>query len=163
MQSESDFKNLVEFWYSIRNNLFHGEKNPSLERDREIVKLGFLTLSFFVENVLLKLKEMTAVYPNIWEDFWHKFKNGEVKIVVGSGQGSKTIGGVCECVFLEKDCFPLVIFNKLLSKGEILEMINKDLWSGRVGSKRIILKLKKLAKTDKQIEELKRSFGGLFC
>ena len=28
-----DWKNMVEFWYSIRNNLFHGGKNPQDNRD----------------------------------------------------------------------------------------------------------------------------------
>ena len=39
-----DWENMVEFWYSIRNNLFHGAKSPSDRRDQLVVKYGFLTL-----------------------------------------------------------------------------------------------------------------------
>lgn len=69
LHGKGDFSNLIEFWYSVRNNLFHGEKNPSLERDKKLVEYAFLTLNFFVENILLKLKEIHRVYPAIWEDF----------------------------------------------------------------------------------------------
>ena len=31
IHSLSDWENMVEFWYSIRNNLFHGAKNPENE------------------------------------------------------------------------------------------------------------------------------------
>jgi len=31
--SLEDWPNMVEYWYSVRNNLFHGGKNPNVGRD----------------------------------------------------------------------------------------------------------------------------------
>ena len=39
-----DWENMVEFWYSIRNNLFHGAKNPQDERDQFLIENGYKTL-----------------------------------------------------------------------------------------------------------------------
>lgn len=40
----NDWGNMVEFWYAIRNNLFHGGKNPKDERDQLLVENGYKTL-----------------------------------------------------------------------------------------------------------------------
>jgi hypothetical protein len=48
-----DWGNMVEFWYSIRNNLFHGAKNPQDNRDRLLVENGYKTLQPLVELFLL--------------------------------------------------------------------------------------------------------------
>lgn len=52
--SLQDWGNMVEFWYSVRNNLFHGAKNPEDERDQFAVKYGYKTLrplmEIFLEN-----------------------------------------------------------------------------------------------------------------
>src|SRR5260370_19026594 len=32
IQDETDWENLVEYWYRVRNNLFHGHKEPEFER-----------------------------------------------------------------------------------------------------------------------------------
>jgi len=45
-------KNMVEFWHSIRNNLFHGAKNPENERDQFAVKYGYRTLNELMEIML---------------------------------------------------------------------------------------------------------------
>lgn len=42
--SIEDWKNMVEYWYSVRNNLFHGGKNPNTGRDAFLVEHAFLTL-----------------------------------------------------------------------------------------------------------------------
>lgn len=42
--SPDDWENMVEFWHSIRNNLFHGAKNPENPRDQFAVKYGYRTL-----------------------------------------------------------------------------------------------------------------------
>lgn len=47
-----DWGNMVEFWYSIRNNLFHGGKNPQDDRDRLLVECGYKTLHQLVEVLL---------------------------------------------------------------------------------------------------------------
>lgn len=48
-----DWKNMVEFWHTIRNNLFHGGKNPSDSRDQLFVREGYETLSAFMDQVLV--------------------------------------------------------------------------------------------------------------
>ncbi|MDD4910116.1 MAG: hypothetical protein PHR44_05500 [Candidatus Omnitrophica bacterium] len=54
IHSLSDWGNMVEFWCSIRNNLFHGTKDPERERDRFAVEYGYKTLKelmdIFLEN-----------------------------------------------------------------------------------------------------------------
>jgi hypothetical protein len=54
IHSLEDWGNMVEFWHSIRNNLFHGAKNPDNERDQFAVKYAYKTLrplmEIFLEN-----------------------------------------------------------------------------------------------------------------
>lgn len=47
-----DWKNLVEFWYRVRNNLFHGHKAPEFERDRVLVSYACSTLIPFMRNFI---------------------------------------------------------------------------------------------------------------
>jgi len=47
-----DWENMVEFWYTIRNNLFHGAKDPENQRDQIIVKNGYIALRELVEILL---------------------------------------------------------------------------------------------------------------
>jgi hypothetical protein len=47
--SLEDWENMVEFWYSVRNNLFHGTKNPESERDQFAVEYSYRTLRELVE------------------------------------------------------------------------------------------------------------------
>lgn len=51
--SLEDWPNMVEYWYSVRNNLFHGGKNPNIGRDAFLVEHAFVTLRAIVENMLL--------------------------------------------------------------------------------------------------------------
>lgn len=44
IHSLKDWENMVEFWYAIRNNLFHGGKNPQDQRDQLLVENGYKTL-----------------------------------------------------------------------------------------------------------------------
>ncbi|MFA5405835.1 MAG: hypothetical protein WC307_00550 [Candidatus Nanoarchaeia archaeon] len=53
IRSIDDWENMVEFWYAIRNNLFHGAKDPEVKRDKFAVEYGFKTLSELM-NILLK-------------------------------------------------------------------------------------------------------------
>ena len=50
VRSLSDWGNMVEFWYSVRNNLFHGGKDPNIQRDCFLVEHAYRTLSIFMEN-----------------------------------------------------------------------------------------------------------------
>lgn len=47
-----DWENMVEFWYSIRNNLFHGTKDPEIERNRLLIEYGYKTLRPFVKLLI---------------------------------------------------------------------------------------------------------------
>lgn len=48
--SLEDWHNMVEYWYAVRNNLFHGGKNPTIGRDVFLVEHAFVTLRALVEN-----------------------------------------------------------------------------------------------------------------
>lgn len=52
IHSLDDWGNMVEFWYSIRNNLFHGAKDPENERDQFAVKYGYRTLRELMELLI---------------------------------------------------------------------------------------------------------------
>lgn len=54
--SLNDWNNMVEFWYSVRNNLFHGGKNPNIKRDAFLVEHAFLTLRYLMDIELHCLK-----------------------------------------------------------------------------------------------------------
>ncbi len=47
-----DWENLVEFWYRVRNNLFHGHKAPEFARDRRLVNHAYITLLPFMRNFI---------------------------------------------------------------------------------------------------------------
>lgn len=47
-----DWENMVEFWYSIRNNLFHGAKDADNTRDKRVIEHGYKTLRPLVETLL---------------------------------------------------------------------------------------------------------------
>lgn len=49
-----NWENMVELWYRVRNNLFHGEKEYDDERDRFAVEYGYRTLKELVELLLEK-------------------------------------------------------------------------------------------------------------
>lgn len=49
IRSVDDWENLVEFWYNVRNNLFHGGKNPSVGRDCFLVEHAYETLKVFMD------------------------------------------------------------------------------------------------------------------
>lgn len=52
IHSLEDWENMVEFWYSVRNNLFHGAKNPNNPRDQFAVKYAYKTLKDLMELLL---------------------------------------------------------------------------------------------------------------
>lgn len=52
IHSLTDWQNMVEFWHSIRNNLFHGAKDPEQRRDKLVVKYGYRTLKELMEYLL---------------------------------------------------------------------------------------------------------------
>lgn len=50
VRSLSDWGNMVEFWHGVRNNLFHGGKDPTIRRDCFLVEHAYRTLASFMEN-----------------------------------------------------------------------------------------------------------------
>jgi hypothetical protein len=50
--NEKDWPNMIEFWCAVRNNLFHGSKDPERPRDQLVVKHGYKTLYPLVEMLL---------------------------------------------------------------------------------------------------------------
>lgn len=52
IHSLTDWENMVEFWHSIRNNLFHGAKDPEQRRDKLVVKYGYKTLKELMELLI---------------------------------------------------------------------------------------------------------------
>ena len=55
VRSLSDWENMVEFWYGVRNNLFHGGKNPNIRRDCFLVEHAYLTMKSFMESEISKM------------------------------------------------------------------------------------------------------------
>lgn len=49
VSSLSDWANMIEFWYSVRNNLFHGGKSPTIKRDCFLVEHAYQTMAPFME------------------------------------------------------------------------------------------------------------------
>ncbi len=47
-----DWENMVEFWHSIRNNLFHAAKDPHDERDQILIENGYKTLRPLVQILI---------------------------------------------------------------------------------------------------------------
>ncbi len=47
--NHKDWGNMIEFWYGVRNNLFHGGKNPDLLRDSFLVLNAYITLRGLME------------------------------------------------------------------------------------------------------------------
>jgi hypothetical protein len=60
IHSLEDWENMVEFWHSVRNNLFHGAKDPERERDRFAVEYGYKTLIELVELFLSSETQRTV-------------------------------------------------------------------------------------------------------
>jgi hypothetical protein len=52
LHSLDDWENMVEFWYTIRNNLFHGGKDPEGRRDQLVVEFGYKTLRELVSILI---------------------------------------------------------------------------------------------------------------
>ena len=55
--STEDWKNTVEFWYTVRNNLFHGLKDPESSRDMKMAEYAYKTLSPLVDIFVSQIGE----------------------------------------------------------------------------------------------------------
>lgn len=52
IHSPDDWENVVEFWCAVRNNLFHGGKDPSIKRDQFLVEHAFKTLNPLMSSLI---------------------------------------------------------------------------------------------------------------
>lgn len=52
LYGEQDWANLIELWRAVRDNLFHGSKNPDVLRDQKMVEFGHKTLQPLVEILI---------------------------------------------------------------------------------------------------------------
>ncbi len=124
--NEGDYVNVVEFWYHVRNNLFHAGKNPNNERDEKLVKYAYETLSIFFEKILLPEIENRTVLPAIWEDFEHRFFKGDAELIVKNGKGS-ACANVYELLFAEDKLFPIFFEGKQIDREYIVDGIKFNL------------------------------------
>jgi len=56
IKNEKDWQNIIETVYVIRNNLFHGSKQYSRERDNNLVKAAYPILSWLNEILIKRLE-----------------------------------------------------------------------------------------------------------
>ena len=64
LQSVEDYRNIIEFIYRARNNLFHGHKRLDYERDLEIIQYGYKFLRPLME-IILNQENIDILQSNI--------------------------------------------------------------------------------------------------
>lgn len=163
LQNENDFMNIVEFWYQVRNNLFHAGKNPDSKRDEQLVTFAYNTLSVFLEEVLIKEMEQRTMVPASWEDFDHKFFRGEAEAQI-TINGRTACSNVYELLFVEDSYLPVLFRGNLIDREYIIERLSFELMN-IYGDPYLLIemwnKLKSYATTDEQKNNLKRYFSEL--
>ncbi|MBN2487833.1 MAG: hypothetical protein JXA98_02260 [Methanosarcinaceae archaeon] len=55
IRNKKDWVNMVEFWYSLRNNLLHGIIDPENDEYGLLIKNGYITLKPLVELLIYRL------------------------------------------------------------------------------------------------------------
>ncbi len=122
IQSEDDFGDMVEFWYQVRNNFFHANKNPNDKRDEILVAYAQQTLGMFMETVLLPEIDRRTFSPAIWEEFEHRFFNGDAEVTTGiHGRGGAA--NVYELLFLPDYHYPIILGDKKINRDYIIEKL----------------------------------------
>lgn len=124
--NETDFVNVVEFWYQVRNNLFHAGKNPDNKRDEKLVAYAYGTLSVFFEDILLPEIEQRTMHPAIWEEFEHKFFKGKAEAMVKVGN-SDVCANIYELLFTNEKFFPLILNGKQIDRAYIINKLSFNL------------------------------------
>ncbi len=56
IKDNQDWPNIIEFIYTVRNNLFHGDKDPEDDRDKFLVKYAYKLLNPLVEILMEELR-----------------------------------------------------------------------------------------------------------
>ena len=154
LKDERDYENLIEFWYTVRNNLFHGRKSPVIERDKALVRFAYLSLSRFMEDVLISTIERNIYYPASWEDFFIRFFKGEAEVQDRHGRA----GSVYEIVLSDDRDFPLVLMDRVLTREDLINGICLYL-DGDVTLTRAIRGLEASANSDDRRSRKDRYFG----
>lgn len=63
IQSVEDWENIIEFIYTVRNNLFHGEKSPEDARDYFMVQYAYELISPIV-SVCIRELDLKRIWKN---------------------------------------------------------------------------------------------------
>jgi hypothetical protein len=56
VKNDSDWQGLIEYWYRIRCNLFHGTKSPEDDREVKLVKLAHESLNVFMSEIVSRME-----------------------------------------------------------------------------------------------------------
>jgi len=54
--NDNDWKSLIEYWYRVRCNLFHGAKSPDDYRDQEAIRLAYESLNIFMGEIVRRME-----------------------------------------------------------------------------------------------------------
>ena len=57
IRDTKDWENIVEFWYTVRNNLFHGMKDPECPRDMDMAEYAYKTINPLVGDFVKALEK----------------------------------------------------------------------------------------------------------
>lgn len=157
----NDYVNMVEFWYQIRNNLFHASKDPNSKRDEQLVTFAYSTLSIFLEKVLLIEMEEKTMHPASWEGFEHRFFTGkaEATIKVGAGFGN---ANVYELLFLDSKFFPIILHGRQIDRDYVIKKLSfnlQNLYGDETLFRQEWEKISKKAHTQEQRDNLKIYFS----
>lgn len=131
LRDSNDFINIVEFWYQVRNNLFHAGKDPESKRDEQLVTFAYKTLSVFLETVLIAEMEQRTMVPSAWEDFDHRFFAGQAEAEVKTNNG-RGCANVYELLFIDDEQLPVLFRGKLIERKYIADRVMQNL-SGLFG------------------------------
>jgi len=161
LKSGDDFIGIVDFWYQVRNNLFHAGKNPDSERDEKLVMFAYKTLSLFFEEILLSEIEYKTIRPAIWEEFEHKFFKGEAEVMV-KVNNSEACANVYELLFSKESLFPIFLQGKKIDRNYIIEKLSFNLVN-LYGDEYLLKdewdRISRQAKSDDEKKHLKIYFG----
>jgi len=120
--TENDFVNVVEFWYQVRNNLFHAGKDPDSKRDEQLVAFAYNTLAPFMEQVLIAEMEQRTMVPSSWEDFEHRFFSGSAEAQVKTSKGTGC-ANVYELLFIDEDELPVLFEGTLIDRKYLVDKV----------------------------------------
>lgn len=127
-RSEDDYENIIETWYKIRNNLFHGTKSPEVECDKKLVRYSYLTLSAFVESVLIRDFEKHRLYPFYGHEFMERFYEGKAE-VTAKENGGGSWSTIYELVMMNEEYFPVIIEDQVFLRSNLVSILKGKLQS----------------------------------